>query len=210
MKAKVHGWKFFPLIALAVLLTACATVPPDDHYMGMENQPQEGPPPSALLSPEDQYYVMQIENHTPFGLNNLPTAQNVLYNKGYDEVRLNREADFSVGLIFSMGSRDNPNVRAGNMAGGAVLGAAMGAIIGAATGHPGTGAAIGAASGGFLGLAAPAQTGMLRIDMNVYSFRERQSYQRSRMIDLSHVPPPEILVAVDGEVSRMLQSLPNR
>lgn len=210
MRKRIHFCRFFTLVVAAVALAACAAYPPGNYYMATENQPQAGPPPSALLSPNDQSFVMQIENHTPFGLYALPGAQNVLYNKGYDEVRSSREADFSVGLVFSFGARENSDVRAGNAVGGALLGAATGAIIGGAVGDPGAGAAIGAASGGVLGLAAPAQTGMLRIDMNIYSFRERQSYQRSRTIDLTNVPPPDVPMAVDNEVSRMLENLPHR
>ena len=210
MTTKHYVRKILLFAAVAMALAACATPPPGNYYMATENQPQEGPPPVALLTPNDQTYVFQVENHTPFGLYALPGAQNVLYNKGYDEVRSSQEADFSVGLVFSFGSRDNADVRAGNAVGGALLGAAAGAIIGAAAGDPGAGAAIGAASGGVLGLAAPAQTGMLRIDMNIYSFHQHQSFSRSRTIDLTNVPPPEVPAAVDNEVSRMLQSIPHR
>lgn len=210
MTTKHRVYKLLVFAAVAMALAACATTPPGNYYMATENQPQAGPPPAVLLGPNDQNYVLQVENHTPFGLYALPGAQNVLYNKGYDEVRNAQEADFSVGLVFSFGARDNPDVRAGNALGGALLGAATGAIIGAAAGDPGAGAAIGAAGGGVLGLAAPAQTGMLRIDMNIYSFQQRQSFQRSRTIDLTNVPPPEVPAAVDNEVCRMLQSLPHR
>ena len=80
-------------------------------------------------------------------------------------MRRQREADFSLDIALTAEARDNPDVRAEHLLGGAILGAATGALIGAAVRAPATGAAIGAAGGGFLGLASPADTPMIRIDI---------------------------------------------
>lgn len=209
MKSIASYFKVFVLIVAAISLCACAATPPG-QYMARENQPPAGPPPSVVVTPNDQTYVLKVQDHTPFSIFNLPRAVEVMYNKGYDEVRSEREADFSVGLTLSGTTVDNPNVRAGNALGGALLGAATGAIIGGAVGDPGAGAAIGAASGGALGVVAPAATSMVRIDLSIYNFHERQSFSRSRTVDLTNVPPQDVAFAVDNEVARMLQSLPQR
>lgn len=165
---------------------------------------------SFVLGPEDQNYVLQVDDNTPFGIYELPQTNNALYDKGYDRVRRQWEADFSIEISVSGGLRENPEVRAGNTLGGALFGAATGALIGAAVGDPGTGAAIGAASGGALGLISPAATNFVTIDLNVFSFHERVSAYRSLSVDLTTVPPFEVRRVVDAEVSRMLRGLPSR
>jgi hypothetical protein len=154
---------------------------------------------------------MEIQDHTPFGIYSLPVTQDLMYSKGYDEVRQNADADFSVNLTFTVDFQENPDVRAGHAFGGALFGAATGAIIGGAvSGRPGLGAGIGAASGAVLGLAAPAHTGVLRIDLNVFNFKEQLSYQRSVTLDLTRIPPPGVHRLADDEVYRMLQTVPRR
>ncbi|NLI33589.1 MAG: hypothetical protein GX422_12565 [Deltaproteobacteria bacterium] len=153
---------------------------------------------------------MQIYDRTGIGFRRLPRAEQLLYEKGYDRVRRQRDADFSIDITLAAGLRDNPDVRAGQAVGGALAGAAAGAIIGGALGDPGPGAAIGAASGGLLGLAAPAATTVVRIDINIQSFREGGSSFASSTIDLAHVPPPEAFHVIDAEIARMLQTLPRR
>ena len=133
-----------------------------------------------------------------------------MHRRGYDLVRRQREADFAVEVVLSGGLRDNPDVRAGNALGGALFGAATGAVIGAAAGDPGAGAAIGAASGGALGIIAPASTPLVRIDLNLYSLRDRTSTQRTTTIDLAGVPPYDVQRVIDFEVSRLLAALPRR
>ncbi len=199
------------LILLFVILSAGCAVAPAGSYYSVANNPTPPDTPSSIeIGATDQYYVLQISDHTPFDVHQLPRTSDMLYNKGYDEVRKQKKADFSIDVALSMSVRDNPDVRAGNMLGGALFGAAAGAIIGGAAGDPGAGAAIGAASGGALGLAAPAGTGMVTIDINTYSYSERLGSRMSRTIDLATVPPPEVRQVIDHEVSRMLQSLPRR
>ena len=203
--------KVLLLVLLAVALSSCAVAPMAPHYDVVENQV---PPPTQeplRLDPRDQAYTLRVDDRTPFGLRQLPATVNSMYEKGYDNVRRDREADFGIDVVLSAAFRDNPNVRGANMLGGALAGAAAGAIIGGAAGNPGAGAAIGAASGGVLGAAAlPADTPMVRIDLTISSFHERSSMQRSRTIDLAGVPPQDVQFVVDREVARMLDGLPRR
>lgn len=113
-------------------------------------------------------------------------------------MRRQREADCAIEVAISGGLRENPELRAGNTLGGA--------MIGAAVGDPGAGAA----SGGALGLISPAATSFVTLDLNVYSFHERVNATRSIAIDLSMVPPYEVRRVVDAEVSRMLRPMPPR
>jgi hypothetical protein len=204
-------FKVLFLVLLAVALSSCAVAPMAPHYDVVENQVPPPTPEPLRLDPRDQAYTLRVDDRTPFGLHQLPGTVNSMYEKGYDNVRRDREADFGIDVVLSAAFRDNPNVRGANMLGGALAGAAAGAIIGGATGNPGAGAAIGAASGGVLGAAAlPADTPMVRIDLTISSFHERSSTQRSRTIDLAGVPPQDVQYVVDKEVARMLQSLPRR
>jgi hypothetical protein len=131
-----------------------------------------------------------------------------MYQKGYDQVGRQREADFGLDISVFAEARDNPNRRAEHVVGGALLGAATGAIIGGALGRPGVGAGIGAGSGAALGLAAPADTPMVRIDIRTQSFTDGSSTFRSAIVDLEHVPPYDVPRVVDTQVSRMLDTLP--
>jgi uncharacterized protein YcfJ len=140
----------------------------------------------------------------------LPEAQRVLYEKGYDRVRREREADFAVDVSLTTAARDNPDVRAEHLLGGAILGAATGALIGAAAGRPVLGSVVGAAGGGFLGLAAPAATPMVRIDVRTQSFRDRTSSSRCAVVDMARVPPYDVPRVIDIQVSRMLETLPSK
>ncbi len=65
----------------------------------------------------------------------------------------------------------------------------------------------GAAGGGFLGLAAPADTPMVRIDIRTQSFRDKTSSSKSVVLDMAHVSPYDVPRAIDIQVSRMLQAL---
>jgi hypothetical protein len=209
MKTSSRVCRFLVLFCLAGFLSGCVYGPPGTYYKVQDNrQPTGGGP--FVLGPNDQNYVLQIEDNTPFGIYELPQTGNLLYTKGYDQVRREREADFSIAMAISGGLRENPEVRAGNTLGGALFGAATGALIGAAVGDPGTGAAIGAASGGALGLISPAATNFVTIDLNVYSFSERMDAFRSIAIDLTTVPPHEVRRVVDAEVARILRPMPSR
>jgi uncharacterized protein YcfJ len=120
------------------------------------------------------------------------------------------EADFSLDIALSMEARDNPDLRAEHLLGGAILGAATGALFGAVAHAPVTGTIAGAAGGGFLGLAAPANTPMVRIDIHTHSFRDQTVSSKSVVLDMAHVPPYDIPRAIDIQISRMLQTLPPR
>lgn len=204
---------FHVILAGLILLGMGACAYPDPYYSA-------SPPPPPAVSPEaypdlrvgvnDRNYVMQIYDRTNIGFRRLPQAEQLLYDKGYDRVRRERDADFSIDITVSMGVMDNPNVRAGQALGGALAGAAAGAIIGGAVGDPGPGAAIGAAGGGLLGLAAPAATSVARIDIRLDSFREGRDSFASTTVDLARVPPPDAYRVIDGEIARMLQVLPRR
>jgi hypothetical protein len=196
-------------------LAACAPYQYGPYYGS--GQPYASPPPPAYTSdppfnigPNDLIYVLDVQDQTPMGIHHLPYTVQTLYRKGYDHARRQRDADFAIEVILSGGMRDNPNVRAGNALGGALLGAATGAIIGGATGDAGAGAAIGAAGGGALGVIAPASTPLVRIDINLYSLHDRTSSQRSTTIDLAAVPPYDAQRVVDMEVTRLLSALPRR
>lgn len=198
-------------VALALaLLAGCAAGPPAPYYSTTSSPAVVGPSGGAPLNVgvQDRFYILRIDDRTPFGLQNLPQSQNLLYEKGYDQVRREREADFALNIAFFATTRDNPNARAGNVVGGALLGAATGAIIGGALGSPGEGAAIGAGSGAALGLVAPADAAMVRIDITAQSYRDGTYSSSSAMVDLANVPPYDVQRVVDMQVSRILQTLP--
>ncbi len=201
-----------------VLLGGCATTPygpygPYSPYYTVNPPPVEsGQPPAEsettvlTVGPQDHFYLMHVENRTPFGVH-FPQAHRVLYEKGYDQVRRQAEADFALDIAVIAEARDNPDVRAEHLLGGALLGAATGALIGAAVHAPATGAAIGAAGGGFLGLASPADTPMIRIDIRTQSFRDRTVSSKCVVLDMAHVAPYDVPRVIDIQVSRMLQAL---
>jgi len=205
----------FIVFGMAVM-AGCAAGP--SPYYSVQEQPavQTGGPPGPggggylMVGPQDRNYSLRIEDRTPFGLGNLPQSMNTLYQKGYDQVRRQREADFELDLSFYAMSRDNPDARAGNVVGGALLGAATGAIIGGALGSPGKGAAIGAGSGAALGLVAPADAAMVRIDIRTQSFRDGSASSKSALVDLANVPPYDVQRVIDLQLSRMLEALPGR
>lgn len=213
------GGTLMALFAM-VMLTGCVAGPAGPYYSVQEQPavqpagpaPPPGPPPSNLLTvgPRDRIYTMRIDDRTPFGLRNLPATRQMLYQKGYDQARRDREADFEIDLVFDPSARDNPQQRAEHVVGGALLGAATGAIIGGALGAPGRGAAIGAGSGAALGLVAPAGAAMVRIDIRTQSFRDGISSFRSALVDLANVPPGDVQRVIDTQVSRMVDSLPTR
>lgn len=209
MRISKRVCSFLVLLCFAGLLGGCAYGPPGTYYRVQDNRPVAGGGP-FILGPDDQNYVLKVDDNTPYGIYELPQTNNVLYDKGYDRVRRQREADFSIEITVSGGLRENPELRAANTLGGAFWGAATGALIGAAVGDPGTGAAIGAASGGALGLISPAAANFATIDLNVFSFQERVSAYRSVGIDMTTVPPFEVRRVVDAEVARMLRGLPSR
>jgi hypothetical protein len=210
MKGLGKVLRIITTVFLVGALGACAAGPSGPYYRVQENPAPVAAESQLNVGANDQYYTMRIDDRTPFGLQHLPQAADVLYGKGYDEVRRQNRADFTIDIAFFADYQDNPERRAGQTVGGALAGAATGAIIGGALGHPGRGAAIGAASGGALGLVAPASTPLVRIDIRIYSLNDRSSSQRSATVDLSNVPPYDVQRVIDMQVSRMLQSLPGR
>lgn len=208
MKALAWSWKLLGFAFAAVLLTGCVAGTPAPYYSVSEQPVTESGGGMLTVGPQDRLYLLRIDDRTPFGLQQLPQSMNLLYEKGYDQARRERQADFVLNISFYAMSRDNPDARAGHVVGGALLGAATGAIIGGALGSPGQGAAIGAGSGAALGLVAPADAAMVRIDINTQSYRDRASSYRSAVVDLANVPPYDVQRVIDLQVYRMLQSLP--
>lgn len=203
--------KIVAISLLAATLGACAYGPaPGPYYQVQESRTPAATMPPIYLGPNDRSFALRVEDRTPFGPYNLPETLDMLYRKGYDEVRREREANFTINIAFTASAAENPEARAGHTLGGALAGAAAGAIIGGALGEPGKGAAIGAASGGALGFVSPAATPFVTIDLDIYSYAERQSFRRSATVDLSHVPPPDVRHVIDTEVTRLLQDLPAR
>jgi len=202
---------FAVVIVLALFVAGCATTGPGGAPSGpvVEGRPVESPTYFSL-GPDDQTYVLMVEDRTPLGIFDLPMVRDVLYTKGYDEVRRQRDADFTVNVLLVPGIRDNPDVRAGQALGGALIGAAMGAIIGGTVGDPGPGAAIGAASGGALGLVAPASDAVVRIELTFVSFDGIQIGRGAKTVTVSGIPPYQVVQVIDNEVSGMLQALPPR
>ncbi len=219
MKTWEWSLKILAAGAAVVLLGGCASSaygpypavspPPEvSNAAPAENVPP-APPASLTLSPGNQNYLMHVDNRTPFVLR-FSQADRVLYEKGYDKVGREREADFSVDIALATAARDNPDARAEHMLGGAMLGAAAGALIGAAAHAPVTGAIAGAAGGGVLGLAAPAASPMVRVDVQIQSFRDRTSSAQSVVVDMANVPPYDAQRVIDIQVSKMLEALPSR
>ncbi len=214
---KTWEWlsKILAIGSVVVLIGGCATTPYGPYYtvnpapVELNPAPAGNEPNDLAVGPQDRLFLMHVDNHTPFPPH-FPQAHQVLYEKGYDQVRRQAEADFALDIALMAEPRDNPDVRAEHLLGGAVLGAATGALIGAAVRAPAAGAAIGAASGGFLGLAAPADTPMIRIDIHTRSFRDRTVSSKSVVLDMAHVPPYDVPRAIDMQISRMLQALPPR
>ncbi len=217
MKTWEWSSKILTIGFAVALLGGCATTPYGPYYTANPppapvelNQAPTGNEANDLaVGPTDRLYLMHVDNRTPFGVR-FPQTHQVLYEKGYDQVRRQGEADFSLDISLIAEARDNPDVRAEHLFGGAVLGAATGALIGAALHAPATGAAIGAASGGALGLASPADTPMIRIDIHTQSFRDRTVSSKSVVLDMAHVPPYDVPRAIDIQISRMVQPLPPR
>jgi hypothetical protein len=218
MKARECSSKILAIGFAMLLLGGCTTAPygPGPYYSVQTPPPASNPAPAGneanllTVDPQDRFYVMHVENNTPFPARSLPQAHRALYEKGFDQVRREREADFSLDISLVTEARDNPDLRGEHLLGGAILGAATGALIGAAAGAPVTGTIAGAAGGGFLGLAAPADTPMVRIDIRIQSFRDGTTSSKSAIVDMAHVPPYDVPRVIDIQVSRMLQTLPAR
>ncbi len=209
---KTRAWKILTLGFAVVLLGGCATSPYGPYYTtqqppAVSTAPAGNEPAFLTVGPQDRFYIMHVDNRTPFSVH-FPQANRVLYEKGYDQVRREGEADFDLQIALTTGARDNPDARAEHLLGGAILGAAAGALIGAAAGAPATGAIAGAAGGGVLGLASPADTPMIRIDIQTQSFRDRTSSSKSVVLDMANGPPYDAPRVIDIQVSRMVQDLP--
>ncbi len=193
----------------AIFLSGCVAGPAGNYYS--VNEPDYPAGPSLLaVGQMDRTFVLRIDDRTPFGLWHLPMSRSTLYQKGYDLVGRDREADFELDVSFFATARDNPEQRAGNTLGGALLGAATGALIGGALGSPARGAAIGAGSGAFLGLVAPAGATVVQIDIRTRSFRDGTTSYKTALIDLAHVPQYDVQRVVDMQVSRLLETLPSK
>jgi hypothetical protein len=212
MKTWAWSSKILTIGFAVALLGGCATAPYGSYYTVNtpppdSNQAATGPT-NLTVGPQDRTYIMHVENRTPFGGQRFPEANRVLYEKGYDQVNRQREADFALDISLTAEPRDNPDVRAEHLLGGAILGAATGALIGAAAGAPVTGTIAGAAGGGFLGLAAPADTPMIKVDIQTRSYLDQTVSSKSVVLDMAHVSPYDVPRAIDMQVSRMLQALP--
>ncbi len=213
MKTWEWSSKILVIGSAVVLLGGCVTTPYGPSYTvntppAESNQAPIGNDASYLtVGPQDHFYIMHIENRTPFR-GHLSEAHRILYEKGYDQVRRQMEADFALDIVLTTEARDNPDVRAEHLLGGAILGAAAGALIGAAVHAPATGAIAGAAGGGFLGLASPADTPIIRINIHTKSFRDQTASAKSVVVDMAHVPPYDVPRVIDMQISRMLQELP--
>ena len=221
MKKLERSSKLLTVGLAVVLLGGCASTPYDNPYYSAppppppaaaeqaNPTPQQSDPDFLTVGPEDRFYVMHVENNTPFEIR-FPQAHHVLYEKGYDQVRRQREADFALDISLFAESRDNPNVRGQHMLGSAILGAATGALFGAAGGRPVLGTIVGASTGAALGLTAPANTPMVRIQIQTRSFRDGTTSGNSVVVDMEQVPPHDVQRVVDIQVSKMLESLPAR
>ncbi len=216
MKTWAWSLRILAIGTVAVVLGGCASPYYGSSYYTVQTPPAApGQAPASTeptfltVGPQDQYYIMHVDNRTPFSAH-FPQARKVLYEKGYDQVKREKEADFTLDIALNAEPRDNPDVRAEHLLGGAILGAAAGALIGAAAGAPVTGTIAGAAGGGFLGLAAPADTPMVRIDIETHSFSDNTSSHKSAVVDMAHISPYDIPRAIDIQVSRMLQTLPTK
>jgi len=219
MTARSSTWKVLGLLVVMFAVGACAASGP--YYTVSETPSAPPPPPATSVGPppaptgfavgrNEFNYSFDLFDRTPFNIVDLPRSLDVLYRKGYDEVRSRGQADLAVTVTLSAGAAENPERRVGHAVGGALGGAAIGAIIGGALGDPGTGAALGAASGGAAGALAPAADYMVRIDVEVYSKELGRSTYESRTINVSRVPPHAVPGVVDQEVSAIFRGLPDR
>lgn len=212
MKTWERSSKVLTIGFAVILLGGCATAPYGSYYTVSAPPAESSQAPTGnennflTVGPQDRTYIMHVENSTSFGVR-FPQAHRVLYEKGYERVKRQNEADFALDITLVTQARDNPDVRAEHLLGGAILGAAAGALLGAAAGAPATGAIAGAAGGGVLGLAAPANTPMIRIDIRTQSFLDKTSSSKSVVLDMAHVSPYDVPRAIDIQVSRMLQAL---
>jgi hypothetical protein len=212
MKTSAWSWKILTLGFAVVLIGGCASSAYGPYYTTQPAPAVASPAPAPTylnVGPEDRYYVLHVDNRTAFAMQ-LPEANKTLYEKGYDQVRREKQADFSIDVALRVEARDNPDARAEHLLGGALLGAAAGALIGAAAGAPATGAIAGAAGGGVLGLASPADTPMIRIDVETRSFRDGTVSSKAAVLDMANVPPYDAPRVVDIEVARILDTLPTR
>src|SRR5208283_2403010 len=101
MKTWAWSLKTLTIVFAVVLLGGCAT-PYYGNYYTVQQPPAAAPdqaPPidqAAFLTvgPQDRYYIMHVDNATPFPAN-FPQTHRVLYERGYDQVRRDNEADFA-------------------------------------------------------------------------------------------------------------------
>lgn len=200
--------KIAAVVLMLAMLAGCVTGTPAPYYSVSEQPAPHEEGSNLAVGPADRFYALHVDDRTPFELHNLPQSVNLLYTKGYDMVRRQREADFLLNVTFVAMARDNPEARAANTFGGALLGAATGAIIGGALGSPGKGAAIGAGSGAALGLVAPAGAAMVQIEIKTESLKDGSTSFKSAVVDLANVPPYDVGRVIDIQVSRMLDTLP--
>lgn len=68
---------------MPVSLGGCVYGPPGTYYKVRDNRQVTGDGP-FVLGPNDQNYVLQVDDQTPFGIYDLPQTGKLLCNKGYD------------------------------------------------------------------------------------------------------------------------------
>src|SRR5271157_2345094 len=102
MKTWAWSLKISTILFAVVLLGGCATPYYGNYYTVQQPAaaaPDQPPPvdqaASLTVGPQDRYYIMHVDNATPFPAR-FPQANRVLYEKGYDRVKREGEADFAV------------------------------------------------------------------------------------------------------------------
>ncbi len=195
MRRWVWSAKVLAIGSAVVLLGGCCALTPCGSRYTVKAPPAESDQALTFneadyltVGPQDRFYIMLVDNLTPFGAR-FPQVHRVLYEKGYDQVRKLREADFAVEITLITEARDKPDTKVEHLVGGAILG---------------TG------SGDFLGLSSTADTPMIRIDVQTKAFHDRTMSSKSVVVDMAHVAPYAIPRAIDIQISRMLQGLPAR
>ncbi len=207
-------WKWVSkILAVGIagaLLGGCAAMPYGSPYASQPPAVTPGASGGFLnVGPRDRTYVMTVENNTPFVVN-FHRANSVLQAKGYDRVLRENVANFAIDVALFTESRDSLAARGEHALVGGLLGAAGGALIGAAAGNAATGAIAGTAGGGLIGAVVPASHSIVKIAIQIHSFRTGASSQSSVCVNMANVPSYEVPRVIDNQVARMLGQLPDR